>query len=140
MYQSWVDATRIRNGSDRDIWAVDHTAHPLLDPDFGVKGSRLLYLTRLSFRRIIRDDDVYRQELARIHFPHLQDLADQLLLVGRQDRLVDLVEVDHHVVVRQVGDGLRAQGLELVADAARVGDLDGSFAIVLTGVETIEQW
>ena len=76
MYQSWVDATRIRNGFDKDIGAVDHTAHPLLDPDFGVKGSRLLYLIRLSFRRIIRDDDVYRQELARIHFPHLQDLAE----------------------------------------------------------------
>jgi hypothetical protein len=69
MYQSWVDASRIRQGTDEDIWAVDFTAHPLLDPDFATKGSRLLYLTRLSFRRIIRDDEVYQQELARIYHP-----------------------------------------------------------------------
>jgi len=80
MYQSWVDATRIRNGSKDDIWAVDYTAHPLLDPDFASKGSRLLYLTRLSFRRIVRDDEVYRQELARLFQPQNDAaLSDQSL-------------------------------------------------------------
>ena len=54
MYQSWVDAARIKNGATEDIWAVDYTAHPLLDPDFATKGSRLLYLTRLNFRRTLR--------------------------------------------------------------------------------------
>lgn len=75
MYQSWVDATRIRSGSDKDIWAVDFTAHPLLDPQFAAQGSRLLYLTRLNFRRIIRDDEIYRQELARIFYPQTADPA-----------------------------------------------------------------
>jgi hypothetical protein len=67
MFQAWADASK--NGAPEDIWAVDFTAHPLLDPDFAAKGSRLLYLTRLNFRRIIRDDEIYRQELARIFHP-----------------------------------------------------------------------
>ncbi len=34
MYQNWVDATAIGEKVQRDIWAVDWAAHPLLDPDF----------------------------------------------------------------------------------------------------------
>jgi hypothetical protein len=80
MYQSWVDATRIHSGADKDIWAVDFTAHPLLDPDFPTKSSRLLYLTRLNFRRIIRDDDDYRNELVRQFYPRsaLDEVDDSL--------------------------------------------------------------
>ena len=76
MYQSWVDASRIMNGSEEDIWAVDFTAHPLLDPDFATKGSRLQYLTRRGFRRMIRDDEDYRQELIRVYHPQAADHPD----------------------------------------------------------------
>ena len=69
MYQSWVDATKIHNDATGDIWAVDFTAHPLLDPDFPRKRSRLLYLTRLTYRRILEDEAAYRDELARLFHP-----------------------------------------------------------------------
>ena len=69
MYQSWVDAGRIRQTEPGDIWAVDFTAHPLLDPEFPHKRSRQLYLTRLTYRRILTDDEAYRTELARLFHP-----------------------------------------------------------------------
>jgi hypothetical protein len=91
MYQSWVDASRINRGKDRDIWAVDFTAHPLLDPDFPRKRSRLLHLTRLTYRRIIRDDEAYRRELSRLFNPLDSDLeADSLPRL--QERVVEYLE------------------------------------------------
>ncbi|PID79279.1 hypothetical protein CSB20_10880 [bacterium DOLZORAL124_64_63] len=49
--------------------AMDHTAHPLLDPHFAAERSRLLHLIRLSYRRMRQDDEAYRQELTRFFFP-----------------------------------------------------------------------
>ncbi|MBU8870000.1 MAG: hypothetical protein KOO60_03885 [Gemmatimonadales bacterium] len=69
MHQSWLEAANNGNGTEKDIWAVDFTAHPLLDPDFPRKPSRLLQLSRLNFRRMIKDDKSYRFELARIFHP-----------------------------------------------------------------------
>jgi len=66
MYQNWANAKGIHKSSDADIWAVDLTAHPLLDPDFPRKRSRLLHLTRLTFRRILNDDEAYKEELSRL--------------------------------------------------------------------------
>ncbi len=66
MYQSWVDASRIRPHNGGDIWAVDHTAHPLLDPAFATRPSRVLNLTRMKYRRMLTDDEAYRLELARL--------------------------------------------------------------------------
>lgn len=74
MYQSWVDASRINRDKSRDIWAVDFTAHPLLDPEFPNKRSRLLQLTRLTYRRIVSDDLAYRQELWRLFNPLDRDV------------------------------------------------------------------
>jgi hypothetical protein len=79
MYQSWVDASRIGRDKEKDVWAVDFAAHPLLDPEFPRKRSRLLHLTRLTYRRIIRDDKAYRRELSRLFNPLDSDLeADKL--------------------------------------------------------------
>ena len=69
MHQSWLETASNGNGIDKDIWAVDFTAHPLLNPDFPRKPSRLLQLSRLNFRRMIKDDESYREELARIFHP-----------------------------------------------------------------------
>lgn len=55
--------------NDSTKWAVDHTAHPLLDPNFSTKRSRLLHLIRLSYRRMRQDDEAYRQELTRLFYP-----------------------------------------------------------------------
>jgi hypothetical protein len=130
MYQSWVDATRIRNGSDKDIWAVDFTAHPLLDPDFAVKGSRLLYLNRLSFRRIIRDDHVYRQELARLFYPHLEDPTEIPSLEALVARLAEyLREADIYLAstieLLPTGSRNAVQPLPVITDCNEVRDLMG---------------
>ena len=69
MENAWIDVKQINGGRDKDIWSVDYSAHPLLDPDFASRQSRLLELTRLTYRRIRRDDQAYRQELARLHHP-----------------------------------------------------------------------
>ena len=52
---------------------MDYTAHPLLDPGFDRQGSRLLYLTRMTFRRILRSDEDYRRELTRLFYPTVAD-------------------------------------------------------------------
>lgn len=62
-----------------DRWAVDNTAHPLLDPNFPLKKSRLLHLTRLSYRRMREDDEAYRLELSRL-FHAIDSQADDVRL------------------------------------------------------------
>jgi hypothetical protein len=69
MYQGWVDASRISRENNGDIWAVDFTAHPMLDPDFASQSTRQLYLNRLTYRRIMRDDAAYGHELTRLFYP-----------------------------------------------------------------------
>lgn len=56
-------------GRGNDPWAVDYDAHPLLDPRFPPRGSRLGQLTRLTFRRILRSDQAYAQEMSRFFCP-----------------------------------------------------------------------
>ena len=130
MYQSWVDAARIRNGLGTNIWAVDYTAHPLLDPDFAKKGSRLLYLTRLNFRRIVRDEHVYRQELARIFHPHDDHQAnDQTLaaLVARAGEYLQEADIYLASTIELLPSGTRTAvlPLPLVTDCNDVRDLMG---------------
>ena len=73
MNQSWVDASRINRDTDTERRAVDHTAHPLLDPHFAETGSRLLYLIRMTFRRILKSEEAYRRELTRLFYPTHSD-------------------------------------------------------------------
>jgi len=74
MNQSWIDASHINRDTRQGNRAVDFTAHPLLDPDFATNGSRLLYLIRMTFRRILRSDEAYRRELARLFEPTFSDM------------------------------------------------------------------
>jgi len=130
MYQSWVDATRTSYGAAEDIWAVDYTAHPLLDPDFAAKGSRLLYLTRLNFRRIVRDDEVYRQELARIFHPQNDDRIDDHKLpalmaeAGEYLREADIY-LASTIELLPTGNRAAVLPLPLVNDCNDVRDLMG---------------
>ncbi len=70
---------------ENDKWAVDHTAHPLLDPNFPQKRSRLLHLTRLSYRRMREDDEAYRLELSRL-FRAIDSQADDVRLPQLQTK------------------------------------------------------
>jgi hypothetical protein len=65
----WVEEATFRNGDGRDIWKVDHSAHPLLDPEFPKRRSRLLHLTRQAYRRVLSSEDAYREELLRLFHP-----------------------------------------------------------------------
>jgi hypothetical protein len=130
MYQSWVDASKIRQETEGDIWAVDFTDHPLLDPDFAAKGSRLLYLTRLNFRRIIRDDDVYRQELARIYHPQVRgrprdpSLQDLVARTAEYLREADIY-LSSTIELLPSGNLTAVLPLPLVTDCNDVRDLMG---------------
>ena len=48
---------------------MDYDAHPLLDPAFPPRGSRLGQLSRLTFRRILRSDQAYAREMSRFFCP-----------------------------------------------------------------------
>ncbi|HPF69660.1 MAG TPA: hypothetical protein PLQ13_03230 [Candidatus Krumholzibacteria bacterium] len=107
MYQNWVDASRIRPSGNGDIWAVDHTAHPLLDPGFGTRRSRVLALTRQKYHRILTDDDAYRRELSRLFQPGGEE---ELPLARLAERAADyLNEADVYL----------ASTIELLPSAAR---------------------
>jgi hypothetical protein len=84
MYQSWVDASHINSETQQDPWAVDFTAHPLLDPGFQKNGGRLLQLMRQHFRRIVRDDDAYQEELARFFRSDLEEDLPSLEALTRR--------------------------------------------------------
>ena len=70
---------------ENNKWAVDFTAHPLLDPNFPLKRSRLLHLTRLSYRRMREDDEAYRLELSRL-FHAIDSQADDVRLPQLQTK------------------------------------------------------
>ena len=73
-------------GRSDDLWSVDYSAHPLLDPLFPSRQSRLLELMRATYRGISRDDLAYRQELARLHFPRYAGDADKASLMSLINR------------------------------------------------------
>jgi hypothetical protein len=109
---------------------VDYTAHPLLDPDFATKGSRLLYLTRLNFRRIVRDDEIYRQELARIFHPHGNDQSGDHNLPALAARAAEYLReadiyLDSTIELLPAGNRAVVRPLPLVADCNDVRDLMG---------------
>lgn len=97
MYQGWVDASHINRKNKEDIWAVDHAAHPQLDPEFSSRRSRLLQLIRLTYRRILRDDEVYRREMSRLFFP-IDTEPDSHSLAELQAKALDyLQEADTYI-------------------------------------------
>ncbi|MEN8008723.1 MAG: hypothetical protein ABFS42_17065, partial [Candidatus Krumholzibacteriota bacterium] len=107
-----------------------YTAHPLLDPEFGTKGSRLLYLTRLNFRRIVRDDEIYRQELDRIFHPHVADscgepsLADLVVRTAEYLREADIY-LASTIELLPTENRAAVLPLPLVTDCNDVRDLMG---------------
>ncbi|MBU1675850.1 hypothetical protein KKA85_08735 [bacterium] len=74
MHQRWVDASSLetRNASG-DPWDVDYSAHPLLDPRFVRRSSRIGRFFRQMYIRIRDDDDAYRAEIKRMLNPPLRD-------------------------------------------------------------------
>ena len=79
MYRNWIDSNKITRRSEEDLWAVDFTAHPMLDPQFTRHPSRLQALTRVAYGRIVQDEEAYRSELARLFFPVDTDCSMQEL-------------------------------------------------------------
>ena len=82
MHQSWLNIATNGNGSDKDIWAVDFTAHPFLDPGFPDQRTRLLDLARLTFGRIRKNNNAYREALARFFYPPGSPRAEQETLAS----------------------------------------------------------
>jgi hypothetical protein len=76
---------------------VDHTAHPLLDPEFPTQRSRLLQLNRMTYRRILRSEEAYHDELIRLFYP-LDDDPGKLSLSSLQRRAGEyLAEADTYI-------------------------------------------
>lgn len=69
MQEHWVEQERLRGPSGEDIWAVDWSAHPLLDPAFPERPSRQRRFLRLFYERIRRDEEAYQRALASLLRP-----------------------------------------------------------------------
>ncbi len=69
MRHQWVESSHLKNGQGEDIWSVDITAFPLLNPHFSEKPSRQLRLIRSTYEEIRGDDRAYRRETARLLRP-----------------------------------------------------------------------
>ncbi|MFO7653999.1 MAG: hypothetical protein R6X25_09285 [Candidatus Krumholzibacteriia bacterium] len=69
MQQSWISGEKLRPANGRIDWSVDYGAHPMLDPDFTSRPSRLLRFAQMSYERILDDDLSYCRETARLLRP-----------------------------------------------------------------------
>jgi hypothetical protein len=70
MYQLWVEAEHLRDhNSQGDPWCVDYSAHPLLDPRFIQRHTRVGRFFRLMYNRIKDNDAAYREEFGRMMRP-----------------------------------------------------------------------
>ena len=69
MNEQWIRADRIMNTGQDIRWEVDHTAHPLLDPAFLDRPSRLRRFLEMTRDRIQDNDAAYQREAARLVRP-----------------------------------------------------------------------
>ncbi len=95
MYRQWVEASNLAHrGDGGDAWAVDYAGHPLLDPTFAQRPTRVGRFFRLMYQRIRHDDDVYRAEISRMLDPAVGDRAGRH---GPEDLVPFLSEADAYV-------------------------------------------
>ena len=77
MNRRWVDASNLETrNAGGDPWAVDYAAHPLLDPRFVNRRTRLGRFFQQMYIRIRDDDEAYRDEIRRMLNPQLRDEGD----------------------------------------------------------------
>jgi hypothetical protein len=69
MNEQWIRADRIVDAWGDIDWQADFSAHPLLDPTFLDRRSRLRRFLRLTHERILADDAAYHREAARLVRP-----------------------------------------------------------------------
>jgi hypothetical protein len=88
MNEQWIRADRIASAWDGIVWDVDFSAHPLMDPRFLDRPSRLRRFLQLTYERINRDDAAYHREAARLVRPlgggrnEIPPCADDVLIVS----------------------------------------------------------
>jgi len=88
MNEQWIRADRILASWQDICWDVDYTAHPLLDPTFLARPSRLRRFLQLTYARIREDEDAYWREAARLVRPlragaaEIPPCADDVLIVA----------------------------------------------------------
>ena len=95
MYRQWVEASHlIRTSATGDPWAVDYSGHPLLDPTFVQRPTRVGRFFRLMYKRIRTNDETYRSEVSRMLDPAIGPRADQH---GPEDLIPYLTEADAYI-------------------------------------------
>jgi len=78
------------------FWAVDYTAHPMLDPEFASRSSRLLHFARMTFERMGNGEAAYCHETARLLQPlrglvgKTADCQEHLQQIARYFRETDV--------------------------------------------------
>ena len=93
MYKQWVEASQLaRHDAAGDAWAVDYSGHPLLDPTFAQRPTRIGRFFRMMYNRIRHDDKAYTHEVARMLGP-AGDPGEH----GPEDLVPYLTEADAYV-------------------------------------------
>jgi len=106
MHKQWVEASHlVRNDDLSDAWNVDYIGHPLLDPTFIQRPTRVGRFFRMMYNRILTDDELYGNEVARMLDPVGAENRH-----GPEDLVPFLTEADAYV--RDL--------IALLPDAARV--------------------
>jgi len=88
MNEQWIRADSIERAWKDIDWHADFTAHPLLDPGFLFRESRLRRFLQLTYQRICEDDRAYHREAARLVRPfqgsdqEIPPCADDVLIVA----------------------------------------------------------
>ena len=87
MNEQWIRADRILTAWSDIDWRADFTAHPLLEPEFLVRDSRLRRFLQMTHQRISDDERSYHREAARLVRPltgasgEIPPCADDVLIV-----------------------------------------------------------
>ncbi len=131
MPQRWVEADHLRGPDDGRIWDVDYGAHPLLDPEFARRPSRMRRFYRLFYDRIRRDDAAYHAALAsQFHPPG--EAADPAADLARMAEYLREVDVYLRELIHLVPGALAARDLPPAPDVTASCDVRELLGIVFT--------
>jgi len=135
MNEQWIRVDRIvSDWSDLD-WTADFTAHPLLDPEFLARPSRLRRFLQLTHERILGDETAYHREAARLVRPlgatgaQIPPCRDDVLIVAEFLAEADVyLQSTIHLLPEPAG-----RAVEPLAEVTACNDLRDLLSLAFAG-------
>jgi hypothetical protein len=137
MNERWIQADKIVSTWDDIRWDADFSAHPLLDPRFLDRSSRLRRFLQLTHERIDADQAAYHREAARMVRP-LRDAPGEIPPCDDDVFLVSEFLSEADVYLGSTIDLLpesAVQAVQPLPEISACNDLRELIAIACTGIE-----